>query len=130
LLVDKRIRNRIRNPGGPKLTDPEHFGKEKFFSSFSVHPVGLALSSSFAVSLKILELVCAPFALFYTVFWIRIGSRFNQVSGSVSGLGIQEDKNDTKIGKKLEISCFEVLDVFFRAEGSFFSLDVFLWRPS
>jgi hypothetical protein len=126
LLVDGRIWNRIRTREAQKLTILDTAGKKNFVLHFSVHPVGLVLSSSFAVSFEILELVCAQFALFYTVFRIRIGSRFNQVSGSVSGLRIriQEDENDTKIGKKLEISCFEVLDVFFRAEGFFFSLDV------
>ncbi len=78
--------------------------------------MGLALSSSFAISLEILR------ALFYTVFRIRIGSGFNQVSGSGSG---SRRKNYTqKLEKNLEISCFEMLDVFLTAEGFFCSLDV------
>ncbi len=64
-------------------------------------------------------------------FRIRIRSRFNQVSGSGSVLGIriqnQEGKNDPHESRKnLEISCFEVLDVlFWELKASFAT-----WTPS
>jgi hypothetical protein len=52
---------------------------------------------------------------------IRIGTGFNQISGSGSVFEIRNGQNIKKI------SCFEVLDVLFvRAEGFFCNLDVLL----
>jgi hypothetical protein len=56
------------------------------------------------------------------VFRIRIGSGFNQVSGSGSRREKMTHKN--KKSEEISISCFEVLDVFLlRDEGFSYSLE-------
>jgi hypothetical protein len=64
---------------------------------------------------------------FHAVFRIRIGSGFNQISGSGSEFGIRipEGKNDPQNRKKLKNFMFSSAGCFLlRAEGFSCSLDV------
>jgi hypothetical protein len=65
--------------------------------------------------------VCLQSVLRFRIL-IRIGSGFNQAGGF--GIQIRNQECKKKNRKSLEISCFEVMDVFLRAEGFSCSLDV------